>query len=138
MYAVVAMPYWGGTILCAIVLAATAIAVLKADTTADLVENVDEKVKAQTAFIRLLTVDAENLLSRAKTDAAGSACKKVYEAARYSDPMSSGALAFIEQQISYRPGALIETVAEVNEEKSHPSCGKLSLLLARETASAGL
>lgn len=110
------LPYWVGTILCAIVLAATAIAVLKADTAADLVEKVDEKVKVQTAFIRLLTVDAENLLSRAKTKEAKTACKKVYEAARYSDPMSNDALISVEGKISAQMELLTKALADGNEE----------------------
>lgn len=109
------LPYLVGVIACAIVLAVTAIAVLKADTAADLVGKVDEKVRAQTAFIRLLTVDAENLLSRAKSDAAKSACKKVYEAARYSDPMSSDVLSSIEGKISAQMEALSVSVAEGDE-----------------------
>lgn len=110
------LPYWVGTILCAIVLAVTAIAALKADTAADLVEKVDEKVKVQTAFVRLLTVDAENLLSRAKTEGAKAACKKVYEAARYSDPMSSDALVSVEGKISAQMELLTKALAEGNEE----------------------
>lgn len=110
------LPYWVGTILCAIVLAATAIAVLKADTAADLVEKVDEKVKVQTTFIRLLTADTENLLSRAKTKEAKTACKKVYEAARYSDPMSNDALISVEGKISAQIELLTKALADGNEE----------------------
>lgn len=110
------LPYWVGTILCAIVLAVTAIAVLKADAAADSVEKTDEKVRTQTAFIRLLTVDAENILPRAKSEAAKAACKKVYEAARYSDPMSSDALIPVERNISAQMELLTAAVKEGNEE----------------------
>lgn len=110
------LPYWVGTILCAIVLAVTAIAVLKADTAADLVEKTDEKIKTQTSFIRLLTVDAENLLSRAKSEEAKAACRKVYGAVRYSDPMSSDALIPVERTISAQMELLTAAVKEDNEE----------------------
>lgn len=110
------LPYWVGVIACAIVLAVTVIAVLKADTAAGLAETTEEKVKTQTAFIRLLTVDAENLLNSAKTDAAKTACKKVYEAVRYSDPMSSDALISIEGKISARMEVLAAAVAESDNE----------------------
>lgn len=110
------LPYWLGTILCAIVLAVTAIAVLKSSLATDSIEKTDEKVKAQTAFIRLLTVDAENLLSRAKSEVAKAACKKVYEAARYSDPMSNDALISVEGKISAQMELLTKAVSAGNEE----------------------
>lgn len=110
------LPDWVAVIVCAIILAVTAIAVLKADTAADLVEKVDEKVKVQTAFIKSLTADAEGLLSRAQTDSVKAACKKVWEAARYSDPMSSDALSHIEKKISEQMELLTKAVADGNEE----------------------
>lgn len=123
------LPYWVGAILCAIVLAITAIAVLMADTACELIEEVDEKVKAQTAFIRLLTVDAENLLSRAKTEKVKAACKKVYEAARYSDPMSSDALLSIEGKISAQMEVLTKAVAEGNDEQIAVAAEEVTLLI---------
>lgn len=111
------LPYWVGTILCAIVLAVTVIAGLKAAAAIDLVEKTDETVKVQTEFIRLLTADAENLTANAKTDCAKAACKKVYEAARYSDPMRRDALSAVEEQISEQMEVLTKAVAEGNEEK---------------------
>ena len=80
-------PVWIAAVACAVVAAFTAIAVVKADWAGDAVGDVHEKVKTQTQFIKLLTVDAESLLDRAKSDAVKTECKKVYEAVRYSDPM---------------------------------------------------
>lgn len=94
------LPYWVGIILCAIVLALNAIAVIKAVAAAELIGAADEKVQTQTVFIKSLTVDADSLIARAQTDEAKAACKKVYEAVRYSDPMSNAALAPIEGEIS--------------------------------------
>lgn len=124
------LPYWVGVIACAIVLAVTAIAILKADTAADLVITANEKVRAQTAFIRLLTVDAENLLSCAKTEAVKTACKKVYEAVRYSDPVSSDALISIEGNISAQMEVLTDAVAEENDEQIAAAAEKMSLLIS--------
>ena len=92
------LPNWVGII----VLAFTAIAVIKAKAASDVVENIDKKVKAQTMFVKSLTVDAESLLARAATPEAKDACKKVYEAVRYSDPMSNDALAGVESQITLK------------------------------------
>ena len=93
------MPYWVGAILCVIILASNVIAVIKAAAAVEEVERIDQKVKQQTVFIKALTVDAETLLASAKSDAMKAECKKVYDAIRYSDPMSNDMLADAEAQI---------------------------------------
>lgn len=104
------LPYWVSVFLCAVVLAYTAIAVVKASVAADIVSALDDKVKANTFFIKLITADAESLLVRAKDEASKSACKKVYEAARYSDPVSHSALASVESEITLRFAAFSDAV----------------------------
>lgn len=105
------LPNWVGIIVCLLILAFTAIAVIKAIAASDVVEDIDAKVKAQTLFVKSLTVDAESLLSRATTPEAKDACKKVFEAARYSDPMSNDALAGVESQITLKFNELLEAVS---------------------------
>lgn len=99
------LPYWVGILTCAITLALMILAVNKAALAAQLVAEVDEKVKTNTYFIRSLTADAEGLMAKALPENKA-ACKKVYEALRYSDPMSHEALADIEGEISLRFAAL--------------------------------
>lgn len=96
------LPNWVGIIVCLLILVFTAIAVIKAIAASDVVEDIDAKVKAQTLFVKSLTVDAESLLSRATTPEAKDACKKMFEAVRYSDPMSNDALAGVESQITLK------------------------------------
>ena len=96
------LPYWIGVIVCAAVLALFAIAVVKASAAADLVERVDEKVKSRSSFIRSMTAEAESLMNRAKSPDTKAACKKVYEALRYSDPMSNDSLSAVEAQIAVK------------------------------------
>ena len=105
-----ALPYWVGVIVNMLVLAFVAIAVIKANVAADAVTEVDKKIKTNTFFIKSLTVDSEGLLARAKTDAIKVECKKVYEAVRYSDPMSHDALAALEGQITLKFVTLTEAV----------------------------
>lgn len=93
-------PAWIAAIVCVAIAAFTAVAVVKADWAGETVSATHEKVKAQTQFIKLLTVEAETLMSKAKTPEAQAAAKKVYEAVRYSDPMSSDALTAIEAELS--------------------------------------
>ena len=94
------LPNWVGIVLCALILGFTAISVIKASAAAELVHETDTRVKEKTAFIRVMTVEAENLMARAQTDETKAMCKKVYEALRYSDPMSSEALSGTEAEIS--------------------------------------
>ena len=105
------LPYWVGIILCAIVLAFNVVAVIKASAVVDIVSGIDEKVKENTLFIKSLTVDVETLMSRAKSEAVKAECKKVYEAVRYSDPMSNDALASIEGDITIKFSNFSEAVA---------------------------
>ena len=95
-------PAWVAAVVCAAVFGFGAISVIKAKTAADIVSDTDDKIKTQTLFIKSLTVDAEGLISRAKSEAVKAECKKVYEAIRYSDPMSSDALTGIESQITLK------------------------------------
>lgn len=97
--AVPQIPYWICVIVDVLVIAFYAIAIVKATAAADIVNDVEQKVKVKTLFIKSLTTDADSLMSRASSDEMKAEAKKVYEAIRYSDPMSNDALANIENQI---------------------------------------
>ena len=96
------IPVWIGIILCAVVLAIYAIGVFKAGAAASIVGNIDNKVKQQAAFTRFMTADAQALVGKARTAEAAAACNKVFEAFRYSDPMSNPMLSGIENNIARR------------------------------------
>lgn len=98
------LPEWVGIVACAVVTLFVLLALLKARAAAEIVSDTDEKVKAQTSFIKSLAADAEILLARASGENVKSACKKVYEAARYSDPVSLSALSEIEKSITLKFG----------------------------------
>ncbi len=106
------LPDWVGVIVCAIVLVLNALAVVKAKVAVDAVAEVDEKIKAQTFFIKSLTVDADTLMAKANTDEIKAECRKIYEAIRYSDPMSNNALASVEGQITVAFSKLSSAVDE--------------------------
>ncbi|MBQ2941749.1 MAG: hypothetical protein IJD97_05895 [Clostridia bacterium] len=111
------LPNWVGIILCFIILALSAISVVKANLAGDAVAAVDEKIKTQTFFIKSLTVDANTLMAKAKTEEAKAECKKVYEAIRYSDPMSSDALSSAEASITLKFNEFSEAVENGVDEK---------------------
>lgn len=104
-------PAWIAAIVCAAVLGFSIVSVIKASVAADLVSEIDDKVKTKTFFIKSLTFDAESLIARAKNETIKAECKKVYEAVRYSDPMSNPALASIESEIIIKFSKLFDAVA---------------------------
>ena len=105
------LPNWAGAIVCLLILAFTAVAVIKAQTAAGAVADLDSKVAAQMRFVKSITADAGSLLARAGSNEVKAACQKVYEAARYADPMSTGALADVEAKIASKFSELSAAVA---------------------------
>lgn len=123
------LPYWVGIIPCAIVLSLNVIVVVKASAAINIVNGIDEKIKESTLFIKSLTVDAESLVSRAKSETAKAECKKVYEAIRYSDPISNSALASIESEIAIKFAKLSEAVMDDSFEAVSALAGELIILI---------
>ena len=85
-------------------------------TKADIVSEIDDKVKVQTSFIKTLIVDAELLISRAQNETSKAATKKVYEAVRYSDPMSNDGLSGIESEIAIKFNQFASAVTANNDD----------------------
>lgn len=100
--AVEGIPGWLGAILCFVCFAIGAIAILGAKAAADTVSAIDDKIKTKTFFIKAFTGNLDTLVSQAPSAEIKAEVQKVYEAVRYSDPMSNEALAPIESQISMK------------------------------------
>lgn len=127
--AVPQIPYWIGVIVDVFVLAFYAIAIVKASAAADIVNDVEQKVKVQTFFIKSLIVDANSLMARANSDEMKAETKKVYEAIRYSDPMSNNALANIENQIQNEFNAFADAVKKNDIDLAKSSANELVVLI---------
>ena len=93
------LPSWLGIIVCLLILTFTAVAVVKATLAISVVGEIDQRVKAKTVFIKMLTVDAEQLYNATKDAQLKPLTKKVFEAVRYSDPMSNAVLVEVEEKI---------------------------------------
>ena len=104
------LPTWVGVVVCLLILAFSVVSVLNAQIAADLVEKTDDQIKAQTFFIKSLTADAQTLMTKAASEQVKAEVKSVYEAIRYSDPMSNDALSEIEQEIASHFAALSNAV----------------------------
>lgn len=123
------IPAWIGAIVCLVILAFTAFAITASKAAADAVDATDQKIKTQTFFIKALTVDASGLMARAQTEIAAEQTKKVYEAIRYSDPMSNEALSGTESQITILFSEFSDAVSAGDDSAVQQTAKNLLILL---------
>ncbi len=105
------LPNWFTIIVALLVVAYYAFAVIRTLAAADMVTAMDKKVEQQTNFIRTLTAQAKALEQSAGAELLPQV-KQVYEALRYSDPMSSAELSGIEAEIAGQYAAFSKAVKE--------------------------
>ncbi len=103
--------YWVSILLCALVLVFNVFAVMKAAAAAETLTEIERNIKVKTMFIKALTLEAESLMARAEGEELKAQCKKVRDAIRFSDPMSSELLQNAESQIMGKFGAFSAAVA---------------------------
>ncbi len=125
------LPAWVASVVVLLVFMFSAISVVKAKAAADAVSSVSEKVKANTFFIKALAADAETLVARGKTEEIKAELKKVYDAIRYSDPMSNNALASAENGITIAFSKLTAAVAD-NDANAVKRCAEEVLILVKD------
>ena len=77
----------------------------------------------------MATADAEVILASAKSAEIKAECKKVYEALRYSDPMSNEALSVTEGKITVKLGELKAAASADDAEKTKTAAEDLMLLI---------
>ena len=82
-------------------------------------------------FIKSLTDDAQSLMTSAKTDELRSEAKKVYEAVRYSDPMSTDALSNLDSQIKGQFAAFADALRSEDIELAKTNSAELIELIAK-------
>lgn len=93
------VPVWITIIACTVALAFSVISVVSAQTSGDIVSDIEHKVKDNTYFIQSLTLDAEGLIKKSKDEETKKLSKKIYEAVRFSNLMSNNQLDELEKQI---------------------------------------
>lgn len=128
--AIPGIPNWLGVMVSLVVLGITAVAVISAGASGAIVDHHDKKVEEQALFIKTLTIDAENLMNRANAPMLRSQCKKVFEAVRYSDPMSSKELSDIEQRIQEEFDMLTDAVIADDLDCTESAAKELLTLIA--------
>lgn len=127
------IPYWIAAIICVLITAVMVIAVTSVSFAIDSVENVDQKTREKTQFIRKCVVEAESIVDMADTDEAKAACKKVYEALKYSNPVSDENVSEYEHKISEGLKKLRECVSEdANEYVNEGSTALIQTIKERD------
>lgn len=94
------LPIWSAVVACAVIAGVSAVCMIASDVGRGEIERVSAKVREKTFYIKQLQADVE-LLASAETDTTTkSALMQLAEKIRYSDPMSDGQLADIENRIT--------------------------------------
>lgn len=123
------LPNWIGALICLVILFFKAIAIWKASTAATLVEKREQQVKSWTLFVKVLTADAQNLMNAAPAELKP-VCRKVYEAVRYSDPVSDIALTEIEEKITAAFEVFSQSVSAFDAQGAETSGSELLKLIS--------
>lgn len=123
--AIPALPEWIGVIVCVIILAFNAIAIIKATVAANVVSGIDQRIKTQTRFMNNLSADAQSLMNATDSYELCREAKKVYETIRYSDPMASDALFELDLQIQRQFAAFADAVKSEDVELAKETSGAL-------------
>ena len=85
-----------------VIIAVACVKLFSRNAAKEIIEERGKEVKQKTLFTKMLSADASVLISKASVPEEKAACERVFEAIRYSDPMSDTALAGIESQISVK------------------------------------
>lgn len=94
------IPIWLAVVVCAIILAISALCTIAGQAGANEINHVEEKIKVKRAFIQFLQTDIEMLIEGENDAETKAALKKLAEKVRFSDPMSHEMLGELESRIS--------------------------------------
>lgn len=96
----------------------------------EMIDDVHTKVSDKTRFIRLLCTDAEMLVEKCPDPDTKEECRKLAEAIRYSDPMSSEALFELEKELSLTVSRCDSAIEERDFAVARELCAKAMLQLS--------
>ena len=93
------------------------------------IEEVDTKVRAASAYVKLLQADAETAAEMATDPAVRNAFRQLAEQARYSDPMGNPMLEDLEREISLQVAEAKTCLAGGDDAGAGERCKQASVLL---------
>lgn len=98
------------------------------------IDEVEDRIRDKTAYIKLLRADASLLESKTSDPALKALCRKFAEDVRYSDPMSCEALFELEKEISLCVADCSEAFAAADADAARTIIERASLLLRERNA----
>ena len=120
---------WLGLALCVTIFILTLIATVVAKAFGDRVGAYDKEIKKTTQFIKLITASAAVTSEKAQDEEMKAICKSVYEAFRYSDPVSDSDLGDLEDKISGSYEEFDKAVTENNKDTAKEVSNALLILI---------
>ena len=134
----ITIPAWIAVILCVLIFAFAAIAVIAADWARDEIEKIDVKGASESSFIYQLRADLDSLIPRVADGELRKKVEKLAEEARYSDPVSAVGLEELEGKIASAFASLKDSVVSNSSNGSDPAdcsgaADELSFLLTERS-----
>ena len=119
-------PWWLATVLDAIILALTVIGLVSSEAVVSEIKVQDDKLKKNVTLMRTLQSKVNQIAAQSDD----TALKALAEEFRYSDPVSSDALAEIERDLSAVVDELQAAVIDGDHDAAKQLCRKVSTVLA--------
>lgn len=123
-------PVWLAILIYAIALGVTVIGLISAEAVVDEIKVQDVKLKKDISLMRSLQSKVSQMTAQCDNPDAASAVKKFSEELRYSDPVSSDALAEIERDLTAAVDELQQAVVDGDCNAIRQLCRKSSAVLA--------
>ena len=123
-------PVWLAVLVFAIALGAAVIGLISAEAVVEEIHVQDKKLKKDVSLMRALQSKVNQMVSQCDDADAAAAVKQFAEDLRYSDPVSSDALAEIEADLRSAVEELQAAVVDGDSKVIRPLCRKASALLA--------
>ncbi|MCD7760830.1 MAG: hypothetical protein LUH16_03525 [Clostridiales bacterium] len=118
------LPAWSAVVACAVIIGVSAVCMIAGSAGQNEIERVDARVQQKTSFIREMQADVELLADQETNAETRAALQQLAEKIRFSDPMSSDALAETEE-------AIVRKIAELKTATDKVAAvQELNLLLA--------
>lgn len=126
-------PLWLPLLVYVLMLGAACLGLIAADTVVEQIHIQDAKLRGDVRLMRSLQSKLNQLASQCDDSDAASALKKLSEELRYSDPVSSAALAEIERDLTAAVEELQVAVIDADSAAVKHLCRKTSALLAERS-----
>lgn len=123
------LPVWLAVLVYALLLGAAIIGLISAEVVAEEIHNQDAKLKKDVALMRSLQSKLNQMAAQCDNPDAASAVKKFAEELRYSDPVSSEALADIERDLTAAVEELQSAIVDGDSAATKQLCRKASGIL---------